>query len=235
LNVILKEYKAITCLISFSLVAGCSAQNTPAMFRQAKGSPLKVGQHPADLALVDVNRDGKLDILTANLNSKDISVLLGDGTGSFVPALGSPFKVKYPPHHVSAGDLNKDGKIDLALTCHDSYEVVILWGDGKGGFTESESPVKVLDKEDPHNHGLALADFNGDGNLDITTSNNGDNSVSVLLGDGQGGFTSAKGSPYSAGRETYPLAASDLNQDQNLDILIPNVGSSSISVLFGDG
>src|SRR3990172_2090791 len=97
---------------------GCSAQGNKPMFSPAPGSPIRVGEHPADLILADVNSDGKLDILTCNANSDDVTILLGSGAGQFVPSPGSPFKASDAPHLIATGDLNGDGHLDLALTSH---------------------------------------------------------------------------------------------------------------------
>jgi hypothetical protein len=76
---------------------------------------------------------------------------------------------------------------------------------------------------------------NGDGALDIGTSNQNDHSVSVLLGDGRGGFRAAPGSPYRVGRAPYPLALGDVTGDGKLDLVTPDVGSNTITVLKGEG
>jgi hypothetical protein len=97
------------------------------------------------------------------------------------------------------------------------------------------SPFPLIDGLAPHNHGLALADVNGDGLLDAVTSNNNGNSVSVLLGDGRGGFRAAAGSPFPVGRAPYPLTVADLDGDGRSDVATPDVNGHTVSVLLGDG
>lgn len=189
-----------------------------------------------DVAVGDVNGDGKLDILTANTGSDNVSVLVGDGRGGFRDAPGSPFDAGPKPHLLALGDLNNDQKLDLAVTEHDSNDVRVFLGAGEGMFQAAPgSPFAALHATSPHNHGLAVADLNGDGNLDITTSNQNDHSVSVLLGDGRGRFAPAPASPFRVGRAPYPHALGDVNGDGKLDIAVPNVGGNSVSVLLGDG
>ena len=146
----------------------------------------------------------------------------------------SPIPVRLSPHLIVAGDVNSDGMNDLALTDHDSYEVLILLGDGRSGFTESEAILLALQAEGAHNHGLELADFNRDGKVDIATSNNGEHSVSVLTGDGEGNFELMPKAPFGVGRNPYPLTVADVNRDSCPDILVPNL-NGQVSVIVSDG
>ena len=203
------------------------------LFTPARGFPLSIGSRPNDIAVGDWNKDGKLDVVTCNAGNT-VTVLLGDGRGGFSPAAGSPINVA--AHMVAVGDVNNDRNPDVAPTDHDSFDVVVLLGTGDGRFAAAPgSPFAAYQGVRPHNHGLALSDLNADGNLDITTSNQNDNSVSVLLGDGRGSFKPAAGSPFAVGRAPYPHAICDVNRDGNLDIVTPNVGSDNVTVLLGDG
>ncbi len=210
---------------------GAPAQES--LFITAPGAALNVGSRPNDLALADFNGDGKLDVVTCN-DGDIVTVWLGDGRAGFTPAPGPP--VKAAAHLVAAGDVNGDRKPDLALTHHDSFGVEIFLGTGDGRFAPAHgSPFAAHQGNRPHNHGLNLADLNSDGRLDVTTSNQDDGSVSVLLGDGRGGFAPAPGSPFAVGRDPYPHAAADVNGDGRLDLVAPNVRGNSVSVLLGDG
>lgn len=221
------------------LTSGCHAQtqrraqSQNPLFTPAPGFPLSIGSRPNDIAVGDWNRDGKLDIVTCNVGDT-VTLLLGDGRGGFKAATGSPLNVA--AHMIAVGDVNKDGNIDLALTHHDSFGVVVLLGAGDGRFAPAPgSPFAAHQGTKPHNHGLALTDLNSDGSLDITTSNQDDNSVSVLLGSGRGSFAPAAGSPFAVGRAPYPHAVGDVNRDGHPDIVTPNVGSNDVTLLLGDG
>src|SRR5262249_37392337 len=156
--------------------------------------------------IADVNGDGKPDLLVASGKDKTISVLLGQGDGQFRAAAGSPISVPDHPSEMVVRDLNGDGHLDLALGRHNSYGVMLLLGDGKGGFAlAANSPIVMKEGKDPHTHGLDVGDVNGDGKIDLVTVNsNPNNDVSIALGDGKGGFKRAAGSPFAVGPSPYP-------------------------------
>lgn len=208
----------------------------PAMYDPAPESPFLVGSRPSDIALADSNGDGVLDILTANLRSNDVSVLLGDGIGGFRAAAGSPFAAGDEPHLIAAGNLSGDEALDLAVTSHDSNDVIVLIGNGRGDFKEAPgSPYACLKNRRPHNHGLIPGDINKDGRPDMVTANQNDNSVSVLLAGGEGRFRPASGSPFGVGSRPYDPVLGDVNRDGHLDIVTPNFGGGDVTLLVGDG
>jgi hypothetical protein len=225
------------------MALSCGAQREQPHFAPAPGSPFAVGKQPRNISLGDVNNDRKLDVVTANEGSGDVTILLGDGRGAFKKAPGSPLAVGVPVFFVAMGDINKDGNLDLALAQHDgSQEVIILLGAGMAGFKPApKSPFTTLKSTEPHNHGLVLFDVNGDGNLDIVTANGGfnasrpDESVSVSLGDGKGDFRPAVGSPFRIGRLPAGIVVEDLNQDDKPDLVVNAEASRELILLQGDG
>jgi hypothetical protein len=234
--------KLISALLIFALTAlnsSCSAHQQSnsraqsSIFTPAQSYTTNIGGRPNDIAVGDWNKDGKLDAVTCN-EGNTVTVLLGNGRGGFIPAPGSP--INLTAHLIAVGDVNNDGNLDLALSDHDSFGVVVLLGAGDGRFAPAPaSPFIAHQGVKPHNHGLSLSDLNSDKNLDIVTSNQDDNSVSVLLGNGRGGFAPAVGSPFAVGRAPYPHVTSDVNGDGHLDIVVPNVGSDNVTVLLGNG
>lgn len=207
---------------------------------------IPVGPMAGEPAVADLNNDGNPDIILAcgtccgsepSPMSGHVVVLLGDGRGGFKQAKDSPIKVAPSARKIALGDINKDGKTDVLVAQHDSYEVTILSGDGRGGFKPAaNSPVMAGNGPRSHTHDITTADINGDGNLDILTTNANDNTVSLLLGDGRGGFAAAPNSPIKAGRHPYDVVLlEDLNRDKKLDLITPNIHANAITVMLGDG
>src|SRR5260370_1405911 len=129
----------------------------PASFTAAPGSPAPVGVFPAHPGLGDFNGDGKLDLAVPNNTSFTVSILLGNGNGTFTEAAGSPIPVGTTPADVVMGDFNGDGKLDLAVANAFSDNMSILLGDGTGGFVAapgSPVPVAIVPQ------GIAVGDFN---------------------------------------------------------------------------
>lgn len=223
-------------MVAVAFVGHSSAQQFS--FVPAPGSPIPVAGAPGNVAIGDVNQDGKLDLVVASGRTRSVTVLLGQGEARFRASSSSPVAVPDSPGEMALGDINADRKLDLVLASHDSYGVMLLLGDGHGGFTlASNSPMMMKDGQRPHTHGLAMGDVSGDGKLDLVTANNEDNDVSVALGDGRGGFARAPGSPFGVGKSPYPFALGDVNTDGHLDIVATSTAPSSreLTLLLGDG
>jgi hypothetical protein len=201
-------------------------------FRPAPGSPLAI--RAGILAIADLNGDRIDDLLACQESA--LEVYFGRREGSWQVKPDRSTKVGMSSSEVAVGDLNRDGHIDVALAHHDSYNVAVLLGHGDGTFEHSPgSPVAARGGTSPHTHGLVIADVNGDGNPDLVTANSTDNDISLLLGDGTGGFRMAERSPFRCGKSPYPIASVDLNGDGCADVLIPSSArdAKTLDVLLG--
>jgi hypothetical protein len=200
------------------------------------------------VTVADVNGDGKPDLLVANCGSESdcfgdgvIGVLLGNGDGTFQPA------VSYDAGAVGAGsvavaDLNGDGKPDLAVTTNWNEvfgSVGVLLGNGDGTFQPA-----VIHQAFGYAIGagsVAIADLNGDGNPDMVVGGGCDfaltpscgNLVAVLLGNGDGTFQSPV--TYNSDEPSgSSVSVGDVNGDGKPDLLAANQ-SGTVGVLLGNG
>jgi hypothetical protein len=222
-------------LLALCVAGGFSAheQNAPpaAGFEQIV---LPVGQGPVSLAIADVNHDGKLDLLVANETSQTLTVLLGDGRGHFRPAPGAPCPTGHEPNDIALGDFNGDGNLDLVIANTQTPYLTVLLGDGSGGFKPSpHSPFAT--QSYPHVHGVAAADFNGDGKLDVVTDSWGHDQILMLLGDGAGNLI-LPGQIFNTGKRPYQrLRSADFNKDGIPDVVTTDMDINAVSILLGDG
>ncbi len=139
------------------------------------------GDQPISVAVADLTGNGVLDIITANAASNTISVLMGDGSGTFRPA--QTYAVGSRPYSVAVADVTGDGKPDIITTSYGTNSVNVLLNNGNGIFGNQEtfatdlSPVRTV-----------VADVNGDGRPDLVTVSNHDSAIGVLLATGDGTF-----------------------------------------------
>lgn len=190
-----------------------------------------VGNNPSSVAVVgNFNGDPYPNLVIANRDSGNVTVLLNDKTGLFPTANTCPAGTS--PSSVAVGDFNADGYPDLAIANELDNTVTVLKGDGMGGFTAfPASPFTVGSNP----AAVVVADFNGDGNLDFATANLGGNNVTVLLGNGTGGFTPAPVSPVVQGTAPVSMVVGDFNGDYIPDLAIADSGANNVTVLLGDG
>ena len=187
------------------------------------------GSFPYGLAVADVNGDGHPDVLTANIRTNSVAVLLGTGTGSFGNWVAYGTGADSWPNNVMAADVNNDGRLDLLTANTFNSTVGVLLGTGMGSF----GPVTTYSTgalSSPFS--LAVADMNGDGQLDVLTANASTNAVGVLLGTGTGSFGAAAAYDTGAGTRPYCLALADMNGDGRPDVLTANVSTSTVSLLL---
>jgi hypothetical protein len=135
------------------------------------------GGFPKKIVVGEFNGDGRVDLALTNVAPDNLSVLLGNGNGTFQPAVHYDTGAGTTPHAVAVGDINGDGRADLVSANINTDDVSVLLGNGNGTF---QSAVHYPVGDGPHD--LVVADFNGDGGADLAVANQSGDSVSILLG-----------------------------------------------------
>lgn len=202
------------------------------------GAPISfpTGGYPTGIATGDFNGDGNLDLASANLNDSTVSVLLGNGSGGFSAHVD--YAVDFNPAWMISADLNMDGKLDLVTANAGDDSVSILLGKGDGTFLPALT-YPVTPGANPYE--VAAGDFNGDGKLDLAVSDFYTNTISVLIGNGDGTFQPHV--DYAAGLFPYDVVVGDFNADGVLDLAVSNSECSvpasncpgTVSIFFGNG
>lgn len=201
-------------------------------FAQPPTSPEGTGGLPTETVVEDFNNDNRLDLATANANGDDITINLGDGTGNFDQPATSPEAVTLQiPNSITAADFNGDGKMDLAAaaagTLSGGDEVQVLLGDGTGNFTTQQSITLGATPLD-----VVAGDFNSDNKMDLATADKDAGSITILLGDGAGGFSKPAASPIPTGGRPYRLAVGDFNGDTKNDLAATTDSPDGITILL---
>jgi hypothetical protein len=198
------------------------------------------GDGAAAIAVADFNHDGIPDLVVANSGSLNnhgqggnVSVMLGNGDGSFQPAVN--YTAGLSPFALTVADFNGDGIVDLAIAYLLSTDVSVLLGNGDGTFRVAGGYNVGPSAGGPSS--VVAKDFNGDGILDLAVSFGG--GVRVLLGNGDGTFQSSPisylaGGAYGA-HFVPSLDVGDFNGDGLPDLAVANSDSRNVSILINDG
>ncbi len=181
-----------------------------------------VGRAPQAIVTGDFNGDGRWDLATVNGTSDDVSVLLGNGNGTFRSAVS--FGVGKIPLALVAEDMDRDGVLDLVLALSGSNQVAVLKGDGKGLFQN----VTTSQAAGNGTTFLAVQDLNGDGWSDVVAINSGrfgyypPFNVSVLMNDGKGHLQEPMEYEQERGKDLFPTGVfvDDLTGDGVDDLAV---------------
>ena len=174
------------------------------------------------MAIADLTSDGTPDIVVANTGDNSVSVLLGNGDGTFQPQV--TYDTGEAPISVAVADLNGDGTLDIVAANFGNSSVSVLLGNGDGTF---QPQVSYATGTNPSS--VAIADVNGDGIPDIVVANTSDNTVGVLPGNGDGTFQPQ--ATFATGSIPSSVAVTDVNGDGKADLVVANFGDNTVGVL----
>ena len=183
---------------------------------------------PGGIVAADFNGDQQPDFAIGSLFTDAVTVWLRN-TGNTGFTAESPVTTGGHKYGLAAADFNGDGRIDMATANH-SGTVSILLRNAGSGFTPGQT---ITVGTSPRK--LVARDFDGDGRTDLAVTNLGSNNVSLELGQGNGTFAAAPGSPFAVGNAPIGIAAGDFNRDGALDLAVANSTSNSVSVLLRSG
>ncbi|MBB5062877.1 FG-GAP-like repeat-containing protein [Granulicella mallensis] len=215
---------------NFSLASTKLSSSMPALSLNTVSQSPTLGAQPESIATGDFNGDGIPDLAVANAGANTITILLGNGDGTFKSA--ADLQTGSGPFTVVAGDFNRDGHVDLAviLNNNNGNGINVFLGNGDGTFTLSASNPPTGSGPS----GMTVGDYNGDGLLDLAVVNSGNATVTILLGNGDGTFTPSNLSP-QAGSSAGSMVQGDFNGDGILDLAVTNSSTSSVTILLGAG
>jgi hypothetical protein len=192
-----------------------------------------LGMPTSAIEAADFNADGNLDLAITNEISGQSPVVLGFGRGAFSTA--GDLYTGVLPMGVAVGDFNADGRLDAIVasggtTAYPGSGVTVSLGKGDGTFTLAGGSPISLGKS---LSAIVTADFNGDGKLDLATTDSGRNAVMILLGNGDGTF----GAPTKilVGNQPDAIIAADFSNDGELDLAVANYVDGTITLLLGNG
>ena len=215
----------VTSTLSILRGDGTGTFSTPTTISSGIASPLGV-------AVADLNQDGYDDIAVANSGDSTVAVFMGVGNGTFQTE--QIYAMSARPSAVVATDLNGDGFSDLAVTTATGRQLVLVINKGTSATSGSTfNPPTTTYATGVQPIALAAADINRDGFQDLAVVNQGDNTVTVFLGYGDG--TAVASETYPVGTAPQSVAVGDFNGDGSPDLAVANSGDDTVTILRNRG
>lgn len=190
--------------------------------------PIGGGSQPHGIAPLDVDGDGDLDVVNANVGANNLSLLTNDGSGTFSGPTFFEGGVD-GEYGLTAADMNGDGITDLVVAGRNGSELTTMLGNGDGTFTAAGPPRPTGGST----WVVVVGDVDGDGVLDAATANDGSGNVGILRGNGDGTFAPAVTIPI--GSHVPAVDLGDLDGDGDLDLVVSSFGGQFWRIYRNDG
>jgi len=225
------------------LVVAIHEEDKVAVFRQVRGAeplqfaaPVKfgVGPHPQGVAVADFDGDGKPDVAVANSGTGGggtLAILHNESVPAGVSLTGPLSVAVDTAHRVVAGDLDGDGKLDLAVSAKSPKQIFVIRNASLSGTLAFVHDQTLSTGEFPN--ALALADLDGDGGLDILAPIGNENSLAVYRNQSSLGSVSFSGATsFTAGTQPGGVVAGLVDGDASLDVIVSNVFADTVSLFL---
>jgi hypothetical protein len=218
------EFIVFTSAVLLAPSARGQAQSEYPMFA---GPQYRAGAAPRALVAADFDLDGRTDVAIANLESDDVSVLLGNGHGKLAAPVHSPLQA-LEPRAMASADLDGNGRLDLVTCNFITNDVSVLRGHPAGVFAHGGNWNVGMKPR-----ALVLGNLDGHPAIDIAVANRDSNDIIVLHNDGTAGFTSSFA--WQLGDSPRALTAGDVDNDSDLDLITTYFTQGWVVVLLNDG
>lgn len=197
-----------------------------------ESSVYSTGLTPVDVKSVDLDNDGRIDIVTANTNGASVSIFWGEGDGTFSVSQEIYINsVNVKPTQVVSADITGDGIPDIITSNGKKSSISFIRGKGGRAYATPQQVRLGLAGAAPA--ALTAADFNNDGRIDLAVANKDVGKVSVLIQGSNGKVASKR--HFDTGKKQLDIAAADIDNDGIVDLVTPSITDNAVYVLKGKG
>ena len=186
----------------------------------------------SSIAVKDFNNDGRMDIVIGTGKKDNIDIMLANASEPLGVVVTYSTGIGSGPSAVAVADLNGDDRLDLAVANSKTSDVIIFLGDGYGNFFR-QKPYPTGVNAIPNS--IVIGDVDGDKRPDILVTNSNRNEIGIFFNYGNGTFAIVQTYPTGDGSEPSSISIADLDKDGLLDIVVANIGISTIITMYGGG